>query len=97
MTQTFPGYNWTPEGQAIWQNGCSTGMDPLTPIVKCVEVGADGGFLAHFGYDNPNSTSVVSPFENAFSPTRRTGAADRRSSLVRWTTRSRSHHWAGRR
>ena len=20
--QTFPGQNWTPEGQAIWQNGC---------------------------------------------------------------------------
>ncbi len=22
VTQIFPGYNWTPRGQAIWQNGC---------------------------------------------------------------------------
>jgi hypothetical protein len=66
-TQTFPGYNWTAQGQAIWQYECNTGRDPLTPILECVEADP-AGFLAHFGYDNPNSGAIVSPVENAFSP-----------------------------
>ena len=57
-TQTFPGLNWGARGQAIWQNGCSE--DPLTPIVECVE-STGGGLLAHFGYDNPNASSVEPP------------------------------------
>src|SRR5262249_12894668 len=36
-TQVFPGYNWSPEGQAIWENGCKPGRKPLTPILECVE------------------------------------------------------------
>jgi hypothetical protein len=68
VTQTFPGYNWTPEGQAIWENDCKPGKSPLTPMLECVEPAANGGFLAHFGYDNPNSSPIVDPFENAFSP-----------------------------
>jgi hypothetical protein len=66
--QIFPGFNWTPEGQAIWEYGCTPGRSPLTPLVECVESDQSGGFLAHFGYDNPNSSAVVQPFENSFSP-----------------------------
>ena len=68
VTQVFPGSNWTPDGQAIWQNGCELGPDPMTPLLQCVEVGAGGGFLAHFGYDNPNDQTVTVPFENIFDP-----------------------------
>jgi hypothetical protein len=25
VEQVFPGYNWSPEGQAIWEVGCTTG------------------------------------------------------------------------
>jgi uncharacterized protein DUF11/prealbumin domain-containing protein len=67
-TQIFPGYNWTPDGQAIWQNGCKSGKDPMTPILECVEGGPGDGFLAHFGYENPNSDPVVAPLENTFVP-----------------------------
>ena len=63
--QTFPGYNWTPAGQAIWQNGCNV-PSPITPTLECVERMGDS-FLAHFGYDNPNSTRIT-PSVNKFSP-----------------------------
>ena len=71
-TQTFPGYNWSDEGQAIWQNGCEPPAPPepkpLTPVVECVEKTANG-FLAHFGYRNPNGTTVeATGDQNAFSP-----------------------------
>jgi hypothetical protein len=66
--QIFPGYNWTPEAQAIWQNGCNAGQKPVTPILECVSVETGGAFLAHFGYDNPNSTAIVAPFENVITP-----------------------------
>jgi hypothetical protein len=68
VTQIFPGYNWSPEGQVILQYGCTPGRKPLTPILECVETGPGGGFLAHFGYDNPNAEPVVEPFENSFAP-----------------------------
>ena len=68
VTQVFPGYNWSPEGQAIWQGGCTPGLDPLTPLVECVEPLPGGGFLAHFGYDNPNPNPVTEPFDNVFDP-----------------------------
>ena len=67
-TQTFPGYNWSPTGQGIWQNACDIPPDPITPIVECVELRANGGFVAHFGYQNPNSTTVVAPLENILEP-----------------------------
>jgi uncharacterized protein DUF11/prealbumin domain-containing protein len=73
VTQTFPGYNWSPEGQAIWQNGCEPGLDPLNPVVECVEPGPAGGFLAHFGYDNPNNQSIDLPYENYFEPLSKDG------------------------
>ena len=44
------------------------------PIVECVERTPGGGFLAHFGYNNPNSTVVVSPLENRFEPDSANGA-----------------------
>jgi hypothetical protein len=71
QTQTFPGYNWSAEGQAIEQNSCAPLPPPspvLTPTLRCVEVTPGGGFLAHFGYDNPNAEAVQSPSENYFSP-----------------------------
>jgi hypothetical protein len=68
VTQEFPGYNWTPQGQPIWENGCGAVQPkPLTPIVECVEP-LGGGFLAHFGYDNPNAETVSDPPDNVFDP-----------------------------
>ena len=45
--KTFLGYNWSPEGQAIWQHGCDipqppTPPAPITPILECVEDTGDG-------------------------------------------------------
>ena len=60
VLQTFPGYNWG-EGQAIYENGCDLPAppepEPVTPVLECVEA-AEGGFLAHFGYANPNATTI---------------------------------------
>jgi Domain of unknown function DUF11/Prealbumin-like fold domain len=69
--QVFPGSNWSPEGQSIWQNGCglAPAAKPIDPIVECVEPTGGGGFLAHFGYDNPNATPTpVDPADNTFTP-----------------------------
>ena len=68
----FPGYNWTEGGQAIYANGCEPAHpptpQPLTPILECVE-DTGGKLLAHFGYRNPNATSVEPPAgQNVFSP-----------------------------
>ena len=46
--QTFPGLNWGAPGQAIWQNDCNLGLEPLIPVAECIEIGPNGGFLAHF-------------------------------------------------
>jgi uncharacterized repeat protein (TIGR01451 family) len=67
-TQVFAGYNWSPEGQAIWQHGCEPGPDPLTPTLECIEPLPGGGFRAHFGYVNPNSVTISDPPENIFEP-----------------------------
>ncbi len=64
VQQVFPGYNWDAAGQAIFQHGCSLTPGPSLPVVpllKCVEPGTGGGFLAHFGYANPNSTETEIP------------------------------------
>ena len=61
--------------QAIWQNGCTPpsppeppAPDPITPYVQCIEP-QGSGFLAHFGYDNPNSAGVTPPQDkNVFDP-----------------------------
>ena len=74
-THGYPGYNWGDDGQAIWQNGCEPttppeppAPDPITPYVQCIEPHGSG-FLAHFGYDNPNSASVTPPQDqNVFDP-----------------------------
>ena len=70
--QTFPGRNWSAENQAIWQNNCKPvappSPDPITPIFECVEP-SGSGFIAHFGYANPNGTDVTPlESENYFSP-----------------------------
>jgi uncharacterized repeat protein (TIGR01451 family) len=68
--QTFPGRNWSPENQAIWQNGCRPVVrpEPLIPTLQCVEE-TDDGLLAHFGYRNPNATAIEpASADNAFSP-----------------------------
>ena len=72
VLRTFPGSNWSDEGQAIYGNGCDLPAppepEPLTPVLKCVEA-ADDGFLAHFGYANPNATTIQPPeSQNYFSP-----------------------------
>lgn len=70
-TQVFPGYNWSPDGQAIWQNGCNGVPEPpaaLTPTLECVEPLSGDGFLAHFGFRNPNAQAVESPSPNSFAP-----------------------------
>ena len=61
----FPGSdNWGAGGQAIWENRCNPVTppkpppDPITPTFECVEPSGDG-FIAHFGYDNPNSAGVT--------------------------------------
>jgi hypothetical protein len=74
----FPGYNWTTEGQAIYQNDCNPpslppppNPEPITPLLDCVEVLAAGGFLAHFGYDNRlngEDTRVLVGPQNGYSP-----------------------------
>ena len=65
VLQTFPGYNWG-EGQAIYANGCDLPAppepEPVTPVLECVEA-AESGFLAHFGYTNPNATTIRAAFE----------------------------------
>jgi uncharacterized repeat protein (TIGR01451 family) len=71
--QTFPGYNWSEAGQAIYQNGCEPPAppkpSPLTPLLECVEALDGGQFLAHYGYANPNPTTVEPQAdENRFSP-----------------------------
>src|SRR4051794_33943920 len=63
----FQGRNWGPAGQIIWQYGCTTGLEPLTPLLECVEPTTGDGFLAHFGYENPNSKTVT-PLANVFTP-----------------------------
>ncbi|MFL5926956.1 MAG: hypothetical protein ACJ77E_08485, partial [Gaiellaceae bacterium] len=64
----FPGYNWSPSGQLIWQNDCAPGLSSLIPLLACVEPTAGGGFLAHFGYENPNAEAVTTPLLNLFEP-----------------------------
>jgi hypothetical protein len=71
--QMFSGYNWSPEGQAIYQNGCEPPAPPkpipVTPSIECVEALGEGQFVAHLGYRNPNRTTVEPPPEqNQFSP-----------------------------
>ena len=66
--QTFPGYNWSPEGQAIWQNNCEPphppdppAPKPITPILGCVE---DQGWASSWptsGTSNPNATTIEPP------------------------------------
>ena len=58
QTQTFPG-KLDRGGQAIWQNGCEPPPPPTPrptdhadPRVRRAD--RQTGFLAHFGYDNPN-------------------------------------------
>jgi uncharacterized repeat protein (TIGR01451 family) len=69
--QTYPGKNWGEEGQAIWENRCAPvapAPEPITPLFECVER-SGGQFVAHFGYDNPNGSSVAPPSNaNYFSP-----------------------------
>ncbi|HEX4520260.1 MAG TPA: DUF11 domain-containing protein [Gaiellaceae bacterium] len=33
VTRTFPGYNWTDDGQAIWNNGCSPAPPPNVKLL----------------------------------------------------------------
>jgi hypothetical protein len=99
-TQVSLGLNWSPEGQAIWQNGCSPPAEPspkpLIPLPGCVEGLASGGFRAHFGYENPNPMSVEPPAgENVFTPglayrgQPRVFVSQRFEDVSRWSRRAR--------
>ena len=71
--QVFPGYNWSEAGQAIYQNGCEPPLPPkpaaIRPVLECVEDLGNGRFLAHFGYTNPNATTVEpTSDQNSFTP-----------------------------
>lgn len=75
--QLFTGQHWGAEGQEIWGSDCvpqppppDPNPDPLTPGVECIELLPGGGFLAHFGYTNPNGEVTVIPIgdRNEFSP-----------------------------
>lgn len=91
QTQAFPGYNWSPEGQAILQNGCAPRQEePLRPTVTCVESRTGGGFLAHFGYENPNPSPVSDPDDNVLVPSSANGVNRRCSNPGRSMTPSRS-------
>ena len=76
--QTFQGYNWSEAGQAIYENGCEPPAPPtpkkLVPLLECVEQLDGGKYLAHWGYENKNDTTVeATGDQNTFSP----GPADR--------------------
>ena len=71
--QTFPGYNWSEAGQAIYENGCEPPVPPtpkkVVPILECVEQLDRGSYLAHWGYENKNDTTVeATGDQNTFSP-----------------------------
>ncbi len=48
-----------------------TPLQPITPILECVEETADGSLVAYFGYDNPNESAVTIPIgpNNSFTAT----------------------------
>lgn len=64
-TRRFQGLNWSPGGQATFNNGCIDPDPPLqriTPAVQCVQVAADGTLTAYFDVSNANgSTIAVAP------------------------------------
>ena len=71
--QTFEGYNWSEAGQAIYENGCEPPVPPtpkkVVPILECVEQLDGGKYLAHWGYENKNDTTVeATGDQNTFSP-----------------------------
>jgi hypothetical protein len=78
--QLFVGQHWDAGaggGQEIWNSDCvvpppppDPDPDPLTPSVRCIELLPSGGFLAHFGYANPNGEETVIPIgpDNQFTP-----------------------------
>ena len=52
----------------------------MTPVLDCVEE-AESGFLAHFGYTNPNATTIRAAFEPELLRARRCGS--RTAEVVR--------------
>ena len=72
--RVFPGSdNWGAGARrsgrtAATGHAAGAAADPITPTFECVEPSGDG-FIAHFGYDNPNSAGVTPlESENYFSP-----------------------------
>jgi uncharacterized repeat protein (TIGR01451 family) len=78
--QTYPGLNLeTAAGQETYTSAprCQAALpppppdpEPVTPLVECVELLSGGGFLAHYGYENPNDEALFVDLgsENMFSP-----------------------------
>ena len=71
LADPFPGKNWLPDGQDVWQEGClrAPASGSLTPTVSCVEQRDEGQLWAHFGYASTNAQKVFLPVaagSNAF-------------------------------
>ncbi|MGN6870624.1 MAG: hypothetical protein ACTHMY_19710 [Solirubrobacteraceae bacterium] len=66
----FPGLNWTAEGQAIWENGCSRPVPPAGHIevfVTCVDVHGST-YDAEFGYKSSTDASIPAGPDNEVQP-----------------------------
>src|SRR6185437_8884994 len=66
----FHGLNWTAEGRAIWENGCSRPVPPAGHIevfVTCVDVHGST-YDAEFGYKSSTDVSIPAGPDNAVQP-----------------------------
>jgi uncharacterized repeat protein (TIGR01451 family) len=53
---SFPGQNWDSAGRATWNAGCvaQPSAQPIHVFAACVDLGPDGTYTAHFGYESEN-------------------------------------------
>jgi uncharacterized repeat protein (TIGR01451 family) len=66
----FPGLNWTDEGRAIWENGCSRPVPPpghIEVFVTCVDVHGST-YDAEFGYKSSTAVTIPPGPDNAVRP-----------------------------
>jgi uncharacterized repeat protein (TIGR01451 family) len=70
MVVDYPGKNWTAEGQAIWENGCSRPVPPsghIEVFVTCVDVHGST-YDAEFGYKSSTDVSIPAGPDNEVQP-----------------------------
>jgi uncharacterized repeat protein (TIGR01451 family) len=66
----YPGKNWTAEGQAIWEKGCSRPVPPsghIEVFVTCVDVHGST-YDATFGYKSSTDVSIPAGPDNEVQP-----------------------------